>query len=203
MDWLVINPKYLDYLREKEKRIPMTEYGSDKFKPFFGSLFETDNFIYVTQVSSAKDRHLTMKENLDFIKLYHPKNPERLLSVINLNYMFPVPKTETRLINNYKSLDSLRTFKNENDRSKYINLLKIEIKQINNKNISSQAKELYERKALYPNSSIATRCLNYKELEGRAKEWNKVIEQSIHEAAATKENDRRIKNRIFEEEMEL
>lgn len=42
MEWLVIDEKYLNYLRDKESRIPKSDYGNDKYKPFFGVLFETD-----------------------------------------------------------------------------------------------------------------------------------------------------------------
>ena len=48
MKWINVDEKYLDYLRSIEHRIPMTDYGSDKYKPFFGVLFEIDNLYYVT-----------------------------------------------------------------------------------------------------------------------------------------------------------
>ena len=35
MYWIDIDDKYLDYLREFEKRIPYSDYGTDKMKPFF------------------------------------------------------------------------------------------------------------------------------------------------------------------------
>lgn len=34
MDWLVIDEHYLNYLRKSEKRIPRSNYGDDKYKPF-------------------------------------------------------------------------------------------------------------------------------------------------------------------------
>ena len=51
MKWINVNEKYLNYLRAFEGRIPRTDYGSDKYKPFFGILFETEDFYYITQVS--------------------------------------------------------------------------------------------------------------------------------------------------------
>ena len=57
MNWLVIDEKYLDYLRETENRIPFSDYGKDKYKPFFGILFETEDFYYVTQISHPQRRH--------------------------------------------------------------------------------------------------------------------------------------------------
>lgn len=49
MEWLVIDEKYLDYLRQEDSRIPKSNYGKDKYKPFFGTLFETEEFYYVTR----------------------------------------------------------------------------------------------------------------------------------------------------------
>ena len=40
MEWINVDETFLDYLRESEERIPRTDYGKDKYKPFFGILFE-------------------------------------------------------------------------------------------------------------------------------------------------------------------
>lgn len=169
--WLVLNDNYLDFLRELEPRIPNTSYGTNKYKPFFGSLFETDNFKYVTQVSSAKDRHLGMTENIDFYKIYDPRNTTRLISVVNLNFMFPVPKFEVTIIDNYKIIDTLKTFSDEIARSKYIRLLKTELSEINKKDLKTSALDIYETKAMKPNSNLSKRCFDFKELENRANKW--------------------------------
>lgn len=92
MRWINVNEKYLDYLRNVESRIPRTDYGSDKYKPFFGVLFEIDNLYYITQVSHAQTRRYKMKQQKDFFKIYDSKNLNRLIAVVNLNYMFPIPK---------------------------------------------------------------------------------------------------------------
>ncbi len=186
MKWLILNDSYLNFLRELESRIPLTNYGDDKFKPFFGSLFETEDFEYVTQVSSVKKRHYTMPENIDFYKIYDPKINKRLLSVINLNYMFPVPKFEVKKIDNYSIIDSLRTFTDSISRSKYINLLKTELSEINKKNLSEIALQIYENQNTKSNSKLAERCFNFKSLEDRANEWIKAYEQALEETASTK-----------------
>jgi len=53
MEWLVIDEKYLDYLRIIDSRIPYSDYGENRYKPFFGVLFETEHFCYVTQMAHA------------------------------------------------------------------------------------------------------------------------------------------------------
>ena len=44
MEWKIVNEDYLNYLRHNETRIPHSNYGEDKYKPFFGILFETNDF---------------------------------------------------------------------------------------------------------------------------------------------------------------
>lgn len=68
MNWCTIDKNYIDYLKKFDDRIPNVEYGKYKFKPFFKPLFTKDNLTYVTQISSKKERHLKLKEQIDFIK---------------------------------------------------------------------------------------------------------------------------------------
>ena len=170
MKWINVNEKYLNYLRAFEKRIPRTDYGSDKYKPFFGILFETKDFYYITQVSHAQLRHQKMKKQPDFFKIYDPQELSRLIAVVNLNYMFPIPKNEvTPFIK--KDIDTYRTFKSEEEKSKYIDLLDSEMKMINTMNLSVAAKDLYEKKYAFPNSRVSQRCLDYKALEKYVEKW--------------------------------
>lgn len=172
MKWINVNEQYLDYLRTIESRIPYTNYGDNKFKPFFGILFETNDLLYITQVSHAKERHKKMTKKKDFYKIYDSNNSNRLIAVINLNYMFPIPKTEITPFKK-KDIESYRNFKSQEQRSKYIRLLNMEMKVINTMNLSLAAKEIYELKNTYPEHIISKRCLNFKQLEVYAKKWNK------------------------------
>ena len=172
MKWINVNEKYLDYLRVFEKRIPRTDYGSDRYKPFFGILFEKDGLYYITQVSHAQPRHIKMKKQPDFFKIYDPQELSRLIAVVNLNYMFPIPKDEVSQFIK-KNIDTYRTFKSEEEKSKYIDLLDSEMKMINKMNLSDAAKNVYNKKYAFPDSKLAQRCLDYKALEQHAREWNK------------------------------
>jgi protein AbiQ len=184
LSWKVVNDDYLDYLRQIEKRIPFTEYGDDKYKPFFGVLFEKDNLLYITQISSIKQRHYKMKNNIDFYKIYHPDDG-RLLAVVNLNYMFPIPKTELYDLY-YKDIEKYRTFKNDIDKSKYIDILRKELKEINKLNLSSNALQIYEDKKKYPDSDVSKRCFDFNFLEKLANEW--IAKNMVNEQiASTKE----------------
>lgn len=179
MDWLVIDEKYLNYLRDKEKRISISDYGNDKYKPFFGVLFESEDFYYVTQVSHPQPRHLKMKSNEDFKKIYIPDS-NRLIAVINLNYMFPIPKCMYEKLQ-YKDIEKHRSFKDEKEKSKYIGLMKTELKIMNGMNLSKAAMKLYDNKYRKPESDLAKRCIDFKDIEKLALQYIK--EQEKKDAA--------------------
>lgn len=170
MNWIIVNEKYLDYLRNFENRIPYSDYGKNKYKPFFGVLFETNDLLYITQISHAQPRHQKMKQQKDFYKIYDSKQPSRLLAVINLNYMFPVPQSEVCRFEK-KKIDSYRTFSSEDEKSKYIDLLDRELAVINTLNLSVAALEVYKIKYSCPDSPIARRSLDYKKLEKHVQDW--------------------------------
>lgn len=171
MDWLVVTEDYLKHLRKVVKRIPFSEYGVKKYKPFFGILFETEDFYYITQISHPQERHYDMKNGKDFKKVYNIKD-NRLLAVINLNYMFPIPKS-LKTVLKYKDIDMYREFDSEEERSKYINLLKTEMKILNRMNLEKSAKLVYENKYLTEKQDVplAKRCIDFKFMEKLAKEY--------------------------------
>ena len=172
MKWINVNEKYLDYLRETEERIPRTDYGTDKYKPFFGVLFEVGDLYYVTQVSHPQQRHRNLRQQKDFYKLFDPKNPNRLIAVVNLNYMFPIPKDQTTPFVK-KDIHTYRTFKTEEEKSKYIHLLDTELTVINSMNIGTKAEELYKLKYDKPNDSVSKRCIDFKAMEDLALKYGK------------------------------
>lgn len=166
--WKIINEDYLTYLRKSESRIPNTDYGKDKFKPFFGVLFEIGDLCYVTQVSSPKPRHYKLKASLDFEKIYYKNS---LLAVVNLNYMFPVPEEELISLK-YKNLPQYRTFKDVNEMNKYISLLKLELSVIQGLGIESKATAIYSLKTNNPDHIVSKRCFDFKQLEALALNWS-------------------------------
>lgn len=173
MIWCTISEKYINYLKKYDSRIPDIDYGTDKYKPFFSPLFEKNGLIYVSQVSSKKERHLKMKESIDFIKIFDKEN-KGLLAVVNLNYMFPVPKNEIIEVK-YKEIDNFRTFKDFSQKTKYIKLLQYQMKVIKNKNIEKLALTVY--KDVNTNIFLKNRCLPFTLLEEKALEYPKIKEQ--------------------------
>ena len=169
MIWCTIDKDYISFLKKYDGRIPNIDYGNNGYKPFFSPLFEKDGLVYVTQISSTKPRHLKMKESIDFVKIFNKTN-KNLISVINLNYMFPVPKSEIIEVK-YKNIDNFRTFSSLDEKNKYINLLKYEMKVINNKNIQAQALKVYN--SVNTDSFLKNRSLPFLLLEEKATEYSK------------------------------
>ena len=172
-NWLIIDEKYLDYLRESDSRIPYSDYGENKYKPFFGKLFSKDGLAYVTQISHIQPRHKKMKNGLDFIKIYIPSSSGKddyLAAVVNLNYMFPI-REELLVFLNYADIDKHRTFTSENEKNKYIDLLKKELAAINKIDLEKKAKRLYDLKINSPDTEVAKRCLDFRMLEEYAVQY--------------------------------
>ncbi len=172
MRWINVDEKYMDYLRSIERRVPETDYGNDKYKPFFGVLFDADNLYYLTQVSHPQQRHYRLKQQKDFYKIYDPDSPRRLIAVVNLNYMFPIPKECTSAFSK-KLIHTYRTFDNEVAKSKYIDLLDTELSVINTMDLDTKAKNLYNLKYNCPTHPISLRCFDFKALEEAAKQYVK------------------------------
>lgn len=170
-NWVVIDERYLNYLRAAEPRIPHSDYGTDKMKPFFGVLFEQGELAYVTQISHAQERHKAMRNMPDFIKIYiadrNPALPDRLAAVVNLNYMFPVPKAEMQEMK-YKDIEQHRTFRSLQEKSRYIDLLSKELAQINTLDMETKAKKVYHLKQQFPENFVSRRCLDFERLEALA-----------------------------------
>lgn len=173
-NWVIVDEKYLDYLRGFEPRIPHSNYGESKLKPFFGALFEVDELVYVTQVSHPQTRHLSMRNALDFHKIYlpneSPSSSDRLIAVVNLNYMFPLPKAMLEFLD-YSTIEQHRLFSSSVEKGKYIDLLKKEMTEINKLRIAEKASRLYRLKLDYPADKISRRCVDFKFLESKAQAY--------------------------------
>lgn len=168
LNWITIDEKYLDYLRANvDRRIPQVNYGVDHYKPFFGVLFETEEYAYVTQVSHPQPRHTALKASLDFVKVY---DGTKLLCVVNLNYMFPIPKKNIKYLQ-YSNIQAYRSFKSEKEKNDYIALLKKEMSIMQSMKIEDKAKKLYTLCRMHPEAFVTQRCLNFSALESACKTY--------------------------------
>lgn len=72
-----------------------------------------------------------------------------------------------------KKIHTYRVFKSEIEKSKYINLLDIELDVINSMNIDTRAKELYKFKYDNPDYPVSKRCIDFKDMERLALQYIK------------------------------
>lgn len=157
-----IDENYCNYLRKYDNKVTYN-YGEKKNRPYVGVLFNIENMEYFVPLSSPKEKHLKMKNNLDFFKIDNGK-----LGVINFNNMIPVTS------NNYTLVDFDKKNKSSSD-IKYLLLLENQLSFLNANYFSvvTKAIKLYN---LYVNNrlpkSIKDRCCNYSLLEDKCNEYN-------------------------------
>ena len=160
----IVKEDYINYLKKFDINI---RDNKNESRPYIGILLEVNGMNYIAPLASPKEKHKTMKNNIDFIKL---ENGD--LGVINLNNMIPVHK-ENIVEYNFE----------ESYNKKYSSLIKKQLRFINkNENeIKNKANKLY-KKVISGKSFIAKRCVNFILIEKKALEYN----LDSREAAITK-----------------
>lgn len=160
----VVKEDYINYLKKFDVNI---RDNKNESRPYIGILLEINGMYYIAPLASPKEKHKTMKNNIDFIKL---ENGD--LGVINLNNMIPVHK---------ENIVEFNFEKRHNN--KYSILLKKQLRFINRheREIKYKADKLY-KKVISGKSFIAKRCVNFRVIEKKALEYN----LNISEAAITK-----------------
>lgn len=160
--WYIVNKEYVSFLQKYDKKVENIDYQV-KLKPYIGIVIKINDFNYYVPISSAKEKHYKMKEDMDFIKII--KN-NKILGVLNLNNMIPILDEDISVLK-YKDISQYRNFDSEKNRKLYISFLDLELKLINKKyrKIREFALKLYEEKQNNPNSKISQRCCEFKLLE--------------------------------------
>ncbi len=157
-----IDERIFNYLKQIDYRV--TNFNGEKSsRPFVGVLIIIDDIYYLAPLSSPKEKHLNMKNSIDFVKIDNGN-----LGVINLNNMIPI-------LRQYMIKIDTRIKKTENkDDIKYKMLLNNQLSWINRKanqnKIILRAQKLREK---YINGNlpknIKQRCVNFIELENKIK----------------------------------
>ncbi len=148
-----VDSSYCDYLRKYD---PLVPYTMDKksIRPFVGIVFTVNGFNYYAPLTSPKPKHMTMKNQIDFIKI---NNGE--WGSINFNNMIPVPieclhKVELRHYDNDTSNETM-----------YKSLLANQLSWCtsNKDKVIKQAEKLYKMITLNKTrESLINRCCNFK-----------------------------------------
>ena len=171
LKWYIVNKEYVKYLKLFDNKVENIDYDKN-IKPYIGIVLNIDSFKYYVPISSPKEKHYKMEEDIDFIKIIDKKGS--ILGVLNLNNMIPILDSEIEELK-YDEIDEIKTFNNEREKQLYLMLLRLEIKIMNGKveKILRNASKLYDLKGKKPKSKIAKRCCDFKKLEGKAIEYNK------------------------------
>ena len=158
-----VDSEYCDYLRKFDNKV-MYNKSEKELRPFIGVLFKIDNYEYFAPLSSPKEKHRKMKNNIDFFKI---KGGE--LGVMNFNNMIPVTSNFYTLIDLNKETLTI-------EESKYQKLLQEQLQWLNAnyyqvKNKSFKLYQLYNEGRLP--EKIEMRCCTFKLLEEKCLEYNK------------------------------
>lgn len=147
-----------------------------QFKPYIGIILHISNFNYYVPISSVGnkihkiEKYSKMKDDIDLFKIYD-KN-KNLIAVLNINNMIPVNDKYIEEIK-YNDIDKYRSFKNDQEKKKYIYLLQTELSYLrkNVEVISNKAEKLYYIKKNKPLSRIAKRTCDFNILEKKCNEF--------------------------------
>lgn len=163
-----LDSNYCDYLRQFDAKVPYN-FNEKELRPFVGVLFEVNNCKYFAPLSSPKQKHLKMKNTLDFLRLDNGK-----LGAINFNNMLPVMEENIIILDLDKKMETIAE-------QKYQKLLKQQIYWLNrnDEKMYNRAKELYDKYTTNTlNNKLWLRCCNFKLLEEKCLEYNKVLQKT-------------------------
>ncbi|MBQ6568013.1 MAG: type III toxin-antitoxin system ToxN/AbiQ family toxin, partial [Treponema sp.] len=150
-----INPAYVDYLLPFAPHIFHNKtISQDNSRKYIGIVLSVNGLDYFVPLSSFKEKHRKMPETVDFLKL-------KALAVLNLNNMFPVPKSERTFVN-------INKMKNVS----YMHLLREEYRVIKilETKIIRNAQIVYSHKVHNGNKTpLCKRCNDFTLLEEKAR----------------------------------
>ena len=138
----------------------MKAYDIKVKRPFIGIILKINDINYFAPLSSPKEKHKKMKNNIDFLKINNGRD-----GVINLNNMIPIPRQ------NFYKIDINEEIKKD---KKYGLILKYQIIWCNKniEKITKNAEKLYflisNNKA---NLNIKQRCCDFKFLETKLNQY--------------------------------
>lgn len=192
--WIAVNKSYIKYLNKFDEKVQYNAIYDYKDKPYIGIIMKKDDINYFLPISSVKphkrQKFERMYETKDFKKLIYQ---DRLIAVLNLNNSIPIPKKLYKKIT-FDNLSRLREFKDNVEKNKYYNFLKIEKKLIEkNKNeIIKDFDYLYHKKRTQPENKFAKRCCNFELLENIALKLNTFIDNINQNWKLIKEKNNKI-----------
>lgn len=167
-----IDPKYIEYLRKFDSKVQFNKLELNKQnKPFVGVLFSINDRKYYVPISSANKKTKLNK----MYKKYYKKGREpidiifitdknkKLLSALNLNNMIPVAN------------NSLINYDITKDKDAGLLIKEYKYCMKNKEEIRRRAIKIYNMINLHTNKNLEKRCCNFKLLEEKCKEYEKLL----------------------------
>ena len=163
-----VQPEYITYLRKFDNKVQLNSREEHKDnKPFVGVLFKINNIEYFVPISSnGKEKFNRIYENyvkngikpIDMFFIEDDTNNSRkLISILNLNNMIPIPENAKIYFNIEQDKDFSLLVKE----IKYCNMHKEEI--------IKNSKKIYNAVTKHTWGSLEKRCCNFSLLEEKSK----------------------------------
>lgn len=156
----LIDMKYIRDLAKADDRVmSVSPQISKEKRPFVGIIIICGTEKYCVPFSSPKSKHFSMKNDVDFTKIY---DGDKLIGVLNFNNMIPVHEQFIRPLNLKPS---------PSDNANTIHYKKMSAKQLtycqkNQEAIVRKANKLYEMiTSGKANSLLKRRCCDFSKLE--------------------------------------
>ena len=156
-----INMKYVRDLHNADDRVQSVSPQIHKSnRPFVGVVVICDEHKYCIPLDHPKDKHRTMKNDVDFTRIY---DGDKLIGVMNFNNMVPVDDSVITSLN-------VKPGKNDTNAERAYKVLcakELDWVQKNQEAIIRKANKLYKMiLSGNANYNLRKRCLDFKKLEG-------------------------------------
>ena len=153
--------KYIRDLAKADDNVRSVSPQIDKEKrPFVGIIIVCDSKKYCIPLSSPKPKHIGMKNDIDFTKIY---DKDKLLGVLNFNNMIPVDESVIKPVDLVvRTTDLPQTARYKKMTTKQLNWC-----QQNQDSIVMKANKLYKIITETPEKyrNLTRRCCDFKKLE--------------------------------------
>lgn len=163
-----VDPEYITYLRKFDNKVQVNSKEEHKDnKPFVGVLFEINEIEYFVPISSNGKEKFTriyenyLKTNVKPIDMFFieddSNNSKKLISILNINNMIPIPENAKIYFNIEQDKDFSLLIKEIN----YCNKHKEEI--------IKNSKKIYNAVTKHKWEALEKRCCDFKLLEEKSK----------------------------------
>ncbi|MFR1725178.1 type III toxin-antitoxin system ToxN/AbiQ family toxin [Emergencia timonensis] len=159
LEFYTLDERYYYYLVQFDNRI-MAIDDAKTHRPFVGVLLSINDVDYYAPLTSPKQKHQNMKNQVDFLKINGGA-----YGAINLNNMIPVVRSAVRPLR----FDMLPCSTVTERQYKDLLLNQYRWCQKNGESIMKRAARLYELMEKRPPESLQKRCCDFKLLEEKCK----------------------------------